>query len=290
MSVSRRASLGEVRKFYAELMAAASRSADPRLERIFELVPREAFLPPGPWQINVNHRYLQTPSADPIYLYQNSLVALDAAKGINNGEPFLHAAWIGAVAPQAGETICHIGAGTGYYTALLSMLALPGGTVHAFEIEEDLAGRARLHLEPFEIVSVTHGDATQLPLPPSDLIYVNAGVVAPPISWLQALRLNGRMIFPWRPTEKVGIAMLVTRSKLGFQAQPLMPAWFIPCVGASNVDDCTKVPFGHEAWSVRSVRLVGDQLPDETAVAVYRHIWFSTDQLTPSGTAEGETA
>lgn len=148
MSASRRASLGEVRKFYAELMAAASRSADPRLERIFELVPREAFLPPGPWQIMINHRYLQTPSADPIYLYQNSLVALDAAKGINNGEPFLHAAWIGAVAPRAGETICHIGAGTGYYTALLSMLALPGGTVHAFEIEEDLAGRARVHLEP----------------------------------------------------------------------------------------------------------------------------------------------
>jgi protein-L-isoaspartate(D-aspartate) O-methyltransferase len=281
MSASRRASLGEVRKFYAEQMAAASRSDDPRLERIFELVPREAFLPPGPWQIMVNHHYLQTPSADPVYLYQNALVALDAAKGINNGEPFLHAAWIGQVAPKAGETICHIGAGTGYYTALLSMLALPGGTVHAFEIDEDLAGRARLHLEPFEIASVTHGDATQLPLPPSDLIYVNAGVVAPPISWLRALRLGGRMIFPWRPSEKVAIAMLITRSEFGFQARPLMPVWFIPCVGASNGDDCTKVPTGCEARSVRSVRLVDDQLPDETAVAVFKDIWFSTDELAP---------
>ena len=80
--------------------------------------------------------------------------------------------------------------------------------------------------------------------------------------------------------------MLVTRSKFGFQAQPLMPAWFIPCVGASNVDDCTKVPSGQETWSVR---LVGDQLPDETSVAVYKHVWFSTDELASSGTGEGET-
>jgi protein-L-isoaspartate(D-aspartate) O-methyltransferase len=281
MSANRHASLAEVRKFYAELMAKASQSDDPRLERIFELVQREAFLPPGPWQIMADRHYVQTPSADPVYLYQNALVALDAAKGINNGEPFLHAAWIGAVAPKAGETICHIGAGTGYYTAILSMLASPGGTVHAFEIDEDLARRARVHLKPFEIVSVTHGDATQLLLPPSDIIYVNAGVVAPPISWLQALRLDGRMIFPWRPSQKVAITMLVIRSELGFQARPLMPAWFIPCVGASNADDCTKVPTGREARSVRSVRLIDDQLPDETAVAVYKDIYFSTDELAP---------
>jgi protein-L-isoaspartate(D-aspartate) O-methyltransferase len=279
MSAGRRASLGEVRKVYAQLMAKASQSDDPRLERIFELVPREAFLPPGPWQIMVDQHYVQTPSADPAYLYQNALVAIDAAKGINNGEPFLHAAWIGAVAPKAGETICHIGVGTGYYTALLSMLALPGGTVHAFEIDVDLARRARVHLKPFEIVSVTQGDATQLPLPPSDLIYVNAGVVAPPISWLRALRPDGRMIFPWRPSAKVAITMLITRSGLGFEARPLMPAWFIPCVGASNADDCTKVPTGREARAVRSVRLLDDQLPDETAVAVYKDIWFSAGEL-----------
>src|SRR5712671_2759911 len=105
-----RASLDEIRGFYARLMVCASRSRDPRLERIFELVPREAFLPPGPWKIMVGEKYLETPSADPAYLYQNTLVAIDAAKGINNGEPFLHAAWIGAVAPQPGETVAHVGA------------------------------------------------------------------------------------------------------------------------------------------------------------------------------------
>ena len=48
--------LEEARTLYARMMAAASRSSDPRLERIFELVPREAFLPPGPWHIMVEHR------------------------------------------------------------------------------------------------------------------------------------------------------------------------------------------------------------------------------------------
>jgi protein-L-isoaspartate(D-aspartate) O-methyltransferase len=76
--------------------------------------------------------YLETPSADAAYIYQSNLVALDAGKGINNGEPFLHAAWIGAVTPQPGETVTHVGAGTGYYSAILSMLVLADGSVNAF--------------------------------------------------------------------------------------------------------------------------------------------------------------
>ena len=143
---NKRASLVEVRKFYGRLMAAASGSSDPRLERIFGFVAREAFLTPGPWQLMVNGRYVETPSADPVYIYSNSPVALDSSRGVNCGEPYLHAAWLGAVAPQPGEDIVHIGAGAGYYTALLAMLALPGGRVHAFEIDETLACKASRNL------------------------------------------------------------------------------------------------------------------------------------------------
>lgn len=275
-----RATLDEVRSFYAKMMAAASDSADERLERIFEVVPREAFLGPGPWRIMAhNLRYLETPSADPIHLYQNVVVALDAAKGINNGEPFLHGAWIGASAPKAGDRICHVGAGMGYYTALLSMLALPRGSVHAFEIDENLARRAGENLEPFEGVSVTHGDATALPLSASDLIYVNAGVVAPPVSWLEALRQGGRMIFPWRPVESVALTLLVTRVEAAFKVRPLMPAWFVPCVGASDANQCMRVPSIAEARAIRSMRLTSDQEPDETAVAIFPEVWFSTADL-----------
>lgn len=274
-----RASLDEIRGFFARRMAAASRSQDPRLERIFELVPREAFLGPGPWHVWVaEKRYLETPSADPAYLYQNGLVALDAARGINNGEPFLHAAWIGAVAPQRGESVTHIGAGTGYYTAILSMLTLPDGSVTAFELDPQLAEKARQNLKPFDGVTVVNADATQTRLPKSDVIYVNAGVSAPPVDWLQALKPGGRLIFPWRPTEEVGLAMTIRAQSGGFGVTPLMPAWFIPCVGASNEIVATRTPRSRaETWSIRSIWRTADRSPDATAIAVYPDVWFSSE-------------
>lgn len=280
--IDRNQSLDEARAFHAKLMAAASGSNDPRLEPAFGAVPREAFMPPGPWQIMVDHRYLGTPTDDPRYLYQNALVALDSAKGINNGEPYLHAAWIGAVAPQAGDAVTHIGAGTGYYSALLSLLVRPGGKVEAFEIDDALADKARKNLAAYAGVTVTSGDATRLPLPASDVIYVNAGVVAPPGAWLEALRAGGRLIFPWRPADGVALTILVTRTAKGFAATPLMPSLFIACVGASSREGCLKVPTMRQARSARSVWLATERAPDKTAVAVYRHLWFSSERLTPA--------
>jgi protein-L-isoaspartate(D-aspartate) O-methyltransferase len=272
--------LDQAKRCYVRIMAAESKSDDPRLERVFELVPREAFLPAGPWKVMVDYRYFETPTDDPVYVYQNALIALDAAKGINNGEPYLHAALIGAVAPRPGERICHIGAGTGYYTAILSMLAAPGGSVEAFEIDHALAAAARRNLTPYEGVTVTRGDATSLELPAADLIYANAAVLAPPRSWLQALRPNGRLIFPWQPSNSVGLAILITRTEKGLDAKPLMAAWFIPCVGGASTQDArVKAPGWSAAWSVRSLWLTSERVPDATSVATYEHVWFSSSPL-----------
>ncbi|PIO96131.1 protein-L-isoaspartate O-methyltransferase family protein [Pleomorphomonas carboxyditropha] len=277
--MTRRAGIEEIRGFYARLITAASKSSDPRLERAFEAVPREAFLPPGPWRIVVGGRHVDTPSADPAYLYQDVLVALDAAKGINNGEPSLHARWMAAIAPASGEAVTQIGAGTGYYTAILSLLVLPTGTVTAFEIDERLADAARRNLAPFEGVAVVHADATGTPLPASDAIYVNAGVAAPPAGWLSALKPGGRMIFPWRPSDKIALTLLVTAGDGGFSVKPLMPSWFIPCVGASEELKPLRLPeTAAEVRSIRSVWRTADRAPDESAVAVYPDVWFSSKE------------
>jgi protein-L-isoaspartate(D-aspartate) O-methyltransferase len=84
------------------------------------------------------------------------------------------------------------------------------------------------------------------------------------------------MIFPWRPCESVALTLLVTRRVEGFEVKPLMPAWFIPCVGASETGGCVKVPNADEARNVRSVWLSSKRLPDESAVAVFLDVWFST--------------
>jgi len=278
---SRPASLTEVRAFFSNEMTSASGSSDPRLEEIFRSVRREAFMPTGPWKVLVGDNYVQTPSADPRYLYQNNLIALDAEKGINNGEPFLHARWIGAVAPNAAETVTHIGAGTGYYSAILSMLVLPNGVITAYEVDEKLAAQARLNLAQFENVTVVLGNAVSVPIPKSDVIYVNAGVVAPPGHWLDALRPGARMIFPWRPTPQTALAALVTHTESGFEFKPLMPAWFIPCLGASETSATDRLPNTTGAWETRSVHLKRDRAPDESATAIYEDVWFSLESLTP---------
>jgi protein-L-isoaspartate(D-aspartate) O-methyltransferase len=105
--------LDDVRMSFAQDMARVSASSDPRLEEIFYRVHREDFLPPEPWELLVEGRYVDTPDSDPRHAYRNSAVALDAGKGINNGEPYLRAMWIGAAAPLPGETITQIGLGMG---------------------------------------------------------------------------------------------------------------------------------------------------------------------------------
>jgi protein-L-isoaspartate(D-aspartate) O-methyltransferase len=272
--------VAEVRAFYAKEMASASGSSDPRIEQTFKSVRREAFMPPGPWRVLVGDNYVQTPSADPRYLYQNNLIALDAEKGINNGEPFLHARWIGALVLNAGETVTHIGAGTGYYSAILSKLVLPNGVITAYAVDEKLAALARRNLARFENVTVVLGNAVSVPIPKSDVIYVNAGVAAPPGHWLDALRPGARMIFPWRPTPQTALAALVTRTASGFEFKPLMPAWFIPCLGASERSATDILPDTTGAWRTRSVHLKRDRAPDESATAIYEDVWFSLESLT----------
>jgi protein-L-isoaspartate(D-aspartate) O-methyltransferase len=265
----------DIRKFYARLMAANAGSHDPRLEAVFAEVPREAFLGPGPWTIIAGNRKITA------HIYQNVLVALDDDKGINNGEPFLHAMWIGKLAPRPGEAVTHIGAGTGYYTAVLARLVLSGGTVTAFELDENLADLARKNLEAHGNATVVHGDAVTTPMPASDIIYVNAGVAAPPAGWLKALRPGGRMIFPWRPAERVPLAVMVTRTKNGFACDPFMRSWFIPCVGASVADPAAKIPTRELAARSRSIWLVQDKAPDRTATAIFGDVWFSSKSLDP---------
>ena len=270
------AKLDGVRRSYARALARVSASPDPRLEQVFYRVHREDFLPPGPWKLLVEGQFIETPNSDPTHVYQNVAIALDTRKGINNGEPHLHAMWISAAAPQPGETVTQIGLGMGYYSAILSLLVLPGGRLIGFEIDSDLAETARHKLSAYENVSVFTGDATSLELPSSDLIYVSAAVVEPPEQWLTALRPGGRLIFPWRPTVDVALAVLVKRASAGFEAKPLMSCWFIPCAGASSHKGCLMVPIPSSAQRIRSLRLNTAQAPDESAVAIYEHCWFSS--------------
>ena len=264
------------RSEYAEQIARLTDLRDRRIEQAFAAVPREDFLPPPPWTTISAGIVLQT--NDIAAIYDNVLVAIDRERGINNGEPALHAAWLDTVSPHAGEMVIHVGAGTGYYTAILARLVEPGGHVEAFEYETDLAGQAKRNLAGYSNVTMHAGSAFGRPLPEANVIYVNAGVTAPDVEWLKALRLEGRLIFPWQPHRGWGPAILVRRRRGGFSAEPLMTVGFISCSGTTE-----QAPSQHrlseaEFAAVRSIWLVGDRSPDRTAIAVYDQVWFSSGE------------
>ncbi len=218
--------------FYADLAASAAGTRDGPLRTAFAAVDRAAFLGPGPWQVLTPAGYLPTPSDDPAYIYRDVAVALAADRGINNGEPHLHARCLAAVQPRAGETVLQVGAGTGYYTALLAELVGQDGQVHAFEIEADLAAQAAANLAPYAMVRVHGRCALAGDLPAADVIYVSAGLTHPPGCWLDALLLGGRLIFPLTGPQGAGLMMLVTRGPGAvFGARPVAGVAFIGCAG-----------------------------------------------------------
>src|SRR5271154_4744278 len=117
------------------------RVRDPRIEEAFAAVPREDFAGPPPWRVSGGW-FGGKGENDLASLYDDVLVAIDASRGINNGQPSLHALSIDALALKEGETVVQIGAGAGYYTAILAQLVGPQGKVVAYEIDPDIAVRA----------------------------------------------------------------------------------------------------------------------------------------------------
>lgn len=274
------------RRFFADVIAASSGAAkkDPRIAEAFAEIPREKFLGPGPWKIFTRSGNVETPTNDPALLYQDFVVAISPERGINNGQPSLHALCFAALNIQPGETVLHIGAGWGYYTAILSRLVGNQGKVIAYEIERDLAESARANLAEFRNVVVEARSGTNGSLPEADGIYVNAGATSPPDIWLDALRIGGRLLFPLTPGETpkspvgAGAMLLVTRKASDlFGAKFLSSAAFIPCAGARDEETAQKLAeafYRGGVANVRSLRRSGP--PDESCWVAGNGWWLST--------------
>src|SRR5947209_38811 len=279
------------RSFYAQIAAAAGGPVREHLERAFELVPREHFLSRGPWlaMSPFSEAYVPTPTDDPIYLYQNLLFALDDERHVNNGEPCLHGRLLGALNPNRGDVVLHIGSGTGYYTAILAQLVGPSGKVIAYEIDAALARPAIENLAPWENVEVRHVSGVADDLLRCDAIYVNAGATRPAAEWLDALNEGGRLVFPLSGSapSAAGVSMLVVRIKDSYVARVTGYCRFIPCADAFDATEADRVTaafHSSELWKAQS--LIRNDRADKSAVLVGKGWWFSSSPL-PKGTAQG---
>lgn len=271
------------RAFFANLITMQAGVPNGRLSAAFAATPRERFLGPGPWKVFTSGGYITTPTDDPAFLYQDVTVALSEAGMINNGQPVLHAVGLATINPQPGEMAIHIGAGTGYYTAVLARLVGPGGKVFAYEIEPTLAELATAHLADLEHVTVYARSGAEGPLPECNLIYVNAGATAPLDIWLDALLPGGRLLFPLTPdgpggTPGAGGMLLITRLPPDlYSARFLMPVMFINCQGARDDETAKKLAEAFKRGDLRSVRsLRRNSSPDETCWCSGNGWWLST--------------
>ena len=256
------------RAAYAHEITARFGPPDPAVEDAFATVPREAFLGPPPWTFGGGGTGSWSATSDPASLYQDQLVALDRAKGINNGQPSLHAHCIAALRLTRTDHVLHIGAGTGYYTAILAELA---GSVDAYEIEPRLAARAVVNLAPWRNVTVHAESATGRQLPEADAIYVSAGASHPDPFWLDALREGGRLLFPLTGDQSWGGMLLVRRHGRQFGARFISDCGFIDCAGLRDPATAAHLTAVFRGGGKDLVRSLTRQPPPGAAT------WFAGD-------------
>jgi protein-L-isoaspartate(D-aspartate) O-methyltransferase len=246
------AELEIIRRAFARQMMLHAGAPDEALERAFATVPREDFLGKEPWRlVRLGGADTVLPENDPVYLYQDALFSLVPGSGINNGSPSLHARMLQALAVRPGQRVAHLGAGTGYYSAILAELTGTGGLVTAVEFDGKLAAAARGNLARWRQVDLVEGDAERHPADTVDRIYVNFGVARPAWGWLEKLAPGGRLVLPLgaaRPGvhgprarfAAQGAALLVERRDAGFAASFICTAWFILAEGALRGDEAAQ--------------------------------------------------
>ena len=274
----REAELAIIRRTYAKHVLTNEEVDDARVEAAFATVRREHFLGPGPWLMpRWSRRYVPTPSDDPVYLYQDALVGIVPERDLNNGQPSLHAMLIAAAASRPGQHVVHIGAGVGYYTAILAHMVGESGRVTAIEFDSGLAERVAANFAGQPNVCALPGDGAQIEFDAADVIYVNAGATRPADIWLDRLNDGGRLILPLTsdkgfgenpeniPIQRRGAVLRIKRRGNEFLAKWISAVAIFPCEGARDAESeqALAAAFEKGGWE-RVTRLYrrGD-LPDE---------------------------
>ncbi|MEK7174122.1 MAG: protein-L-isoaspartate O-methyltransferase [Patescibacteria group bacterium] len=129
-------------------------------------------------------------------------VPLPIGFGQTISQPLTVAFLLEALAPEAGERILDVGAGSGYQTALLAWSVGPKGLVIGVERISELADLARANLSHYpalkgrwEIV-IADGSKGCLEKSPYDRIAAAASAAELPSSWIEQVKIGGRIVAP----------------------------------------------------------------------------------------------
>lgn len=181
--------------------------------RAISLVPRHLFVPES-----VRHR-----------AYEDT--ALPIGLGQTISQPYIQARYLELLKLTGRERVLEVGAGSGYQTALLAMLA---DAVFGVERVPQLADAARKALAQAGLRNTTIllGDGTLgwRSLAPFDAILVAAASPDVPVPLLDQLAPGGRLIIPIGDRQRQVLTM-VERQGDQFVRQEVRDVRFVPLIG-----------------------------------------------------------
>jgi len=289
--------LKDCRRFYAEEIQLAANVTSPALVEAFARVPREKFLGSGPWHIAVpdlltgSVQYVPTPDADPRRVYHNVVIVLDRSRDLTNGQPGTLAHYINALELSPGDSVYHMGAGAGYYTAIMAEVVGPSGKITASEVHSELGLLAKQNLANWSNVKIHSVDGSQFDPGECDAILINAGVTHPLPLWLDRLREGGRLLVPitvpMGPNLGKGVMLKVTRHTNGYAAHYVS---FVAIYSAIGIRDQRLEPALGQALAmgglmkVKSIRR-DRHAPNDNCVVHGTDICLSLEAVTSSATA-----
>ena len=207
----------ELRAQLVELLHDRGAVRSERVAAAFRRVPRHVFVP----------------DVAPQDVYADRSIAIKLQDGIpvsSSSQPAIMAEMIEMLDLRGGQRVLEIGAGTGYNAALLAELVGPSGSVVTIDVDAELVGAARRHLDDAGYAHVrtlcadgVHGDPSGAPF---DRIIATVGVEAIPVAWIEQLRVGGRLVAPLtiRCQQKV---YAFARTARGLESDAIVDAGFI---------------------------------------------------------------
>ncbi len=288
--------LRQARRLYAEELRHCAGAQSSLVIDAFATVPRERFLGPGPWTLLPAlrpDRGFTTPDADPRRLYHNVLVPIDEARRLNNGEPALWAYLFDQLGLVRGQHVVHVGAGTGYYSAIMSEIVGRRGRVTAIEVDPELAARSRANLAKWKQAHVVVANGFTYEPEPADAIVVNAGVTDIALPWLDALEETGRLLVPltldegpWPrgvgPRGGWGAFLMIERRGWRYAVRVASRVGIFPCVGGRDAKSAKRLKGALESSDFSAIRSLRrpPEVPDDSCWLKCDGYWLSTAEVT----------
>jgi protein-L-isoaspartate(D-aspartate) O-methyltransferase len=274
--------IAAARRWFAEELRYTAHVRSHSVVEAFASVPRERFAGPGPWRILSSIRgreYWTTDDADPRRLCHDVLVAIDETRRLNNGQPSLWACLFDQLQLGRGARVIHVGAGGGYYSAVLADIVGPSGRVVALEFDPGLALRSRDNLGAWLQVAVIETDGFAYRAEePVDAIVVNAGATHLSLAWLDSLAENGRLLVPLTNANWQGAFLLITRRGGAYPVRFASWTGVIPCAGGRNAAaeaQLTAALAKGDFTAIQSLRRA-PEVPDESCWLAGDGWWLST--------------